>query len=68
MDRIHSILALTKHKNTSPQEAVLPLYCSSSAQEAIHHHHTGVGYYTTTVARTIINLVSLVLRVRRAIL
>ena len=24
-----------------------PLYCSSSAQEAIHHHHTRVGYYTT---------------------
>ena len=25
-------------KNTSPREAVLPLYYSSSAQEAIHHH------------------------------
>ena len=24
-------------KNTPPHEAVLPLYCSSSAQEAIHH-------------------------------
>ena len=36
-----------------------PLYCSSSAQEAIHHHRTGVGYYTTSVARTSINLVSL---------
>ena len=38
----------TKHKNTS-REVVLPLYCSSSAQEAIHHtthwirvlHHNG---------------------------
>ena len=30
-------------------------------QEAIHPPHTGVGYYTTTVARTSINLVSLVL-------
>ena len=36
-----------------------PLYYSSSTQEAIHHQHTGVGYYTTTVARTSINLVSL---------
>ena len=25
------------HKNSSPREAVLPLYCSSSAPEAIHH-------------------------------
>ena len=37
------------HKNSSPREAVLPLYCSSSAPEAIHHtthwsrvlHHNG---------------------------
>ena len=46
-------------RTPQPQESVLPLYCSSSAREAIHHHHTGVGYYTTTVARTSINLVSL---------
>ena len=39
----------TLAKNTSPREVVLPLYCSSSAQEAIHHtthrsrvlHHNG---------------------------
>ena len=46
-------------RTPQPQEAVLPLYCSSSTQEAIHHRHTGVGYYTTTVARTSINPVSL---------
>ena len=47
MDRLLSKHA--KHKNTSPREAVLPLYCSSSAPEAIHHtthrsrvlHHNG---------------------------
>ena len=38
-----------------------PMYYSLAAQEAIYHHHTGVGYYTTMVARTSINLVSLVL-------
>ena len=59
----------TKHKNTSTLGGCSsPCNCSSSAREAIHHHHTGVGYYTTTVARTSINLVSLVLRVRRACL
>ena len=46
----------------STREISKRLYCSpSSAQEAIHTPHTGVGYYTTTVARTSINLVSLVL-------
>ena len=39
-----------QHKNSSPREVVLPLYCSSSAPEAIHTPHTGVGYYTTMVA------------------
>ena len=39
-----------QHKNSSPHEAVLPLYCSSSAPEAIHTPHTRVGYYTTMVA------------------
>ena len=39
-----------QHKNSSPREAVLPLYCSSSAPEAIHTPHTGVGYYTAMVA------------------
>ena len=49
-----------QHKNT-PREAVLPLYCSSSAQRQSTTPHIGLGYYTTTMARTSINLVSLVL-------
>ena len=60
------ILTLTKHKNTSPQEAVLPLVLFILSPRGNPPHLTGVGYYTTTVAQTSINLVSLVLRVRRA--
>ena len=33
-----------------PSRGCSSLYCSSSTQEAIHHTHTGVGYYTTMVA------------------
>ena len=48
-DRTHPSSSSRHHKNTSPREAVLPLYYSSSAQEAIHHtthwirvlHHNG---------------------------
>ena len=62
--RRHLILSQSLATHRAPEHLNLrrlffPLYCSSSAQEAIHHHHTGVGYYTTTVARTSINLVSL---------
>ena len=55
----------TKHKNTSPQEAVLPLVLFILSPRGNPPSHTGVGYYTTTVARTSINLLSLVLRVCR---
>ena len=54
------------HKNTSPQEAVLPLYLFILSLHGNPPHHTGVGYYTTTLVRTSINLVSVfrVCRVR----
>ena len=69
----HSRTRSDPHTHTSPPSIRTPLhrrlffslYCSSSVQEAIHHHHTRVGYYTTTVARTSINLVSFVLQVCR---
>ena len=61
MDWIHSILTLTKHKNTCPQEAVLPLVLFILSPRGNPPHHTGEGYYTTMVARTSINLVSFVL-------
>ena len=59
MDSIHPSLTPTKHKNTSTSGG-----CSSRCTvhpQPERHHHTGVGYYTTTVARTCINPVSLVL-------
>ena len=59
-------LQLTKLKDTSPQEAVLPLYLFILSLQGNPPHHTGVGCYTTSVARTSINHVSFVLRVRRA--
>ena len=55
----------SKHKNTSPAEAVLPLVLFILSPRGNPPHRTGVGYYTTMVARTSINLVSFVLRVRR---
>ena len=48
-----------QHKNSSPREAVLTLYCSSSAQEAIHrtthwsrvlHHNGGPNQYKHCVS------------------
>src|SRR4051812_6217911 len=61
VEGIESFPSRTPHqlKNT-PREAVLPLYCSSSAQSQSTTPHIGLAYYTTTVARTSINLVSLV--------
>ena len=59
----HKLIEL---KDTSPQEAVLPLYLFILSLQGNPPHHTGVGYYTTSVARTSINHVPLVLRVRRA--
>lgn len=56
----------TKHKNNSPQAAVLPLILFILIPTGNPPPHTGVGYYTIVVARTSINLVSLVLRVRGA--
>ena len=41
--------------NTSPQEVVLPLYLFIPSLQGNPPHHTGVGYYTTSVARTSIN-------------
>ena len=52
-----------EHKNTSPQEVVLPLVLFILIPRGNPPPHTGVGYYTTMVARTSINLVSLMLLV-----
>ena len=57
---------LTELKNTSPPEAVHPLYLFVLSLQGNPPHHTGVGYYTTSVARTSITPVSLVPWVRRA--
>ena len=54
---------LTLTSSSSPRTPLLRrlfIHCTSasSAYKAIHHttpHHTGLGYYTTTVARTSIN-------------
>src|SRR3954468_10769322 len=55
-------LAVHPLAKNRPSRGCSSLYCSSSsAQEAIHPPQTRVGYYTTTVARTSINPVSLVL-------
>ena len=53
------------HKNTSPREAILPLYCSSSAPEAIYrtthwsrvlHHNGGPNQYKSYVPRVVHHL------------
>ena len=46
---------LTELTNTSPKEVVLPLYLFIPSLQGNPPHHTRVGYYTTTVARTSIN-------------
>ena len=57
-DDPHQLIEL---KNTSPPEAVHPLYLSILSLQGNPPHHTGLGYYTRTVAQTSTNLVSLVM-------